>query len=129
MQSHPHTIVPLAVHFGRYHRDTMTEIRRATKLENNMDDGRSGTEDERRRNRAETRHEVWERVKREMDTFVKGPHAADVISETLGGEPRTVAQVAENFLSEEYGGGYESGHGGNSVIKRTLKLTAHREIA
>lgn len=132
LQGHAWSVIPLAVHFGRHHRGTMDEIRRADlDLNIAMDDGYSAaTEDERVASRAETRHEVWDRASAEMRAFLTSPAGQDIVAETMaGGHPQTAQDVAQTYLKTTWGGGQTTGGAGNTVVKRTLKLLAHLQIA
>lgn len=132
LQGHAWSVIPLAVHFGRHHRDTMDEIRRANlDLDVNMDDGRSAsTDQERTTSRAETRHTVWDRARGEMATFVGSSSGQDIVAEEMtNGTPQSAADVAGTYLGTSWGGGQPNGGGANTVVKRTLKLLAHLQIA
>ena len=132
LQGHAWSVIPLAVHYGRHHRDTMNEIRQANlDLSVSMDDGYSAAnEQERIASRNETRHEVWNRASGEMRAFLASPNGQDTVAQTMtGGRPQTAADVANTYLKDTWGGGQTSGGGGNTVVKRTLKLLAHLQIA
>ena len=123
LQAHYNGGLPLAVHYARNHQATMARIRAATKLTNEMDDAPGP-------NRAETRHAVWDEVKAEMIAFLNGPAGNGTLaSQMQSGAPISARDIANTFLSTKYGGGQTTGDGGNTVIKRTLKLLAHLQIA
>ena len=128
LQGHDRSVIPLAVHYGRHHRDTMDEIRQANlDLNVSMDDGRSAN---RAASRAETRHAVWNRARDEMAVFVSSSSGQDIVAEDMtSGAPQSAADVARTYLSTSWGGGQPNGGGADTVVKRTLKLLAHLQIA
>jgi hypothetical protein len=74
----------------------------------------------------ETSGEFWEDVKDALIDLLE-QHGDDriIIGERIT-SPETPTHIANTYLSDDYGGGQVGGGGGTIVLKRTLKLLAHR---
>ena len=75
---------------------------------------------------AEARDGVWDGVKTGMIQLL-ATSGADVLTPpgTKVNSPVSAANIAQTYLRTNYGGSQQAGGGGNTVIKRTLKLLAH----
>ena len=114
LQGHRHSLVPLVVAFLRENRDVLGDIQGGTELTHSMGTGGS----------TEARAPFWAAVKDRMKAF-RAAHGATVIAGEKGtGAPQTVDDIS-TYLSTGWVGEQSTGGGGDTVIKRTLKLVAH----
>jgi hypothetical protein len=115
LQGHAQSLLPLAVAFARAYSQRFQAIRASTNLRPSM-----GPASREARNRS-----LWDPVMREMKQLIAN-RGTDVITEGLArGTPQSIADIANTYLSIDYGGGQTTGGAGNTVIKRTLKILAH----
>lgn len=115
LQGHYNSLVPLAVLLASEYPDLLEDIRSGTRLSHNM--GR-GSYEARKSN-------VWSPVKKAVRKLQKARGSDVVAGELRSGRPQTVNQVSKTYLSKRYGGSHPHGGGGDTVLKRTLKLLAH----
>lgn len=116
LQGHYASIVPLAVYFSQYHSLLLSEIKLVTHLDNNMG-ARSGP------GYSEARDAIWTPVKNSMISF-RNACGSDIITQNSSGMPKTVNDIL-NYISTSYGGNVSGGGGGDTVLKRTLKIMGH----
>ena len=65
-----------------------------------------------------------------MAAFAASSSGQDIVAEEMtSGIAQSAADVARTYLSTSWGGGQPKGGGANTVVKRTLKLLAHLQIA
>lgn len=114
LQGHARRVMPLAVWLVIRRPDLLNLIRSKTKLTNEMTASSS-----------EARSAIWGQVKDAISNELSKA-GADVISDAdRANTPITAIDIADTYLSSEYGGGQTSGGAGNTVLKRALKLLAH----
>ena len=108
-------IVPLTVWLVWHRPDLLRTVRVETDLNVEM-----------ARNSHETSGAFWEDVKDALIDLL-AEHGDDrlVVGERAN-SPETPVHIATTYLSDDYGGGQTEGGGGTMVVKRTLKLLAHR---
>jgi hypothetical protein len=111
-------LVALAVHFARHHPDLMQEIHQATSLDNGMSTGDR-----------ETYLPIWDTVQEAVSAFIETNGDDIVIQERQGQDPQSVSGLSDTYLPQAFGGTQDTGGGGGTVVKRTLKLLAHLQIA
>lgn len=115
LQGHARRLMPLAVWLVMKRPDILDEVRRATNLRHQMTS-----------HSAEARGSFWKFVKDAMKTEIK-KNGMDVISTAdRANAPITAKAITRTYLSVDYGGGQISGGGGNTVLKRSLKIMAHK---
>lgn len=114
LQGHAMRIMPLAVWLAIRRPDLLKLIRSKTKLANEM-----------KASSSEARGAFWGDVKDAIRAELM-KNGKDVISTAdKTNTPTTAQEIADTYLSTDYGGGQTSGGGGNTVLKRSLKLLAH----
>lgn len=116
LQGHTRGLIPLAVWFIRTYPQHLGNLRGSTTLATNMGPRSAEARD----------HVVWQPIQTDLSNLLASD-GADVISPpgTSPRSPRTAQEIADTYLSTSYGGGQPTGHAGNTVVKRTLKLLAH----
>lgn len=114
LQGHAMRVMPLAVWLAIRRPDLLKLIRSKTKLANEM-----------KASSSEARATFWGKVKDAIkDELVT--NGADVLSSADKiNTPTTAQEIADTYLSADYGGGQTKGGAGNTVLKRSLKLLAH----
>lgn len=114
LQGHARAIVPLALWLVLNRPQLLCAVREGTDLQVGMS-GSSG----------ESRREFWEDVQDALIPLL-GHRGDDRIVEGIqANSPETAEEIANTYLSRDYGGGQRSGGGGTTVLKRTLKLLSH----
>lgn len=107
-------LMPLAVWLTIRRPDLLKLIRSKTKLANEM-----------KATSSEARAAFWGEIKDAIKAELT-KNGADVISSAdKTNSPTTAQEIAETYLSADYGGGQTKGGAGNTVLKRSLKLLAH----
>lgn len=118
LSGHAHSLVPLAVHFSRSDPGFLQSVKDQTDLSNGM-----GPRD------TETRLDIWGDLKDKMSALVTRDASVIITEERGSGRPQSVGDVADTYLPKDWGGSQDSGGGGGTVVKRTLKLLAHIQHA
>lgn len=114
LQGHAMRVMPLAVWLTIRRPDLLKLIRGKTKLANEM-----------KATSSEARAAFWGEIKDAIKAELT-KNGADVISSAdKTNSPTTAQEIAETYLSADYGGGQTKGGAGNTVLKRSLKLLAH----
>lgn len=114
LQGHAMRVMPLTVWLVIRRPDLPKLIRSKTKLVNGM-----------KASSSEARAVFWNVVKDAIKAELL-KHGNDVISTADQiNTPTTAQEIADTYLSQDYGGGQTSGGAGNTVLKRSLKLLAH----
>ena len=114
LQGHAMRVMPLAVWLTIRRPDLLKLIRGKTKLANEM-----------KATSSEARAAFWGKVKDAIKDELAA-NGVDVISSADKiNTPTTAEEIAETYLSADYGGGQTNGGAGNTVLKRSLKLLAH----
>lgn len=119
-QSHWYIGLPLTVYFvisileSPNEREILEKIKYNTKLSREMD-GSSG----------ESSEEVWDPVKKRFGEFVENKGDNHVAEEMSDGETKSVEGAVNSFMSETWHGNASGGGGGDTVVKRTLKIISH----
>ena len=108
-------IVPLTVWLVWHRPDLLRAVRAETDLNVEM-----------ARNSHETSGEFWEDVKGALIALLAGHGDDRLVVGERANSPETPIRIATTYLSDDYGGGQTEGGGGTIVLKRTLKLLAHR---
>ena len=78
------------------------------------------------RNSHESSGEFWEGVKEALIDLLADNGDDRLVVGARANSPETPLHMADTYLSDDYGGGQTEGGGGTVVLKRTLKLLAHR---
>lgn len=113
LQGHYNALVPLAVLLLRQQPHLVAHVKGRTDLAIDMGQERSEARD----------RATWAPVEAATSALIAAePHS--IIGERLSPGLVTV-QDAANYLSQDFGGVQSTGGGGNTVLKRTLKLVAH----
>lgn len=113
LQGHYHTLVPFAVLVLRKNPQLLAHVRTATDLGADM-----GVD------RAEARSvSTWQPVAAAAAALIAAEPGSK-LADRLSGGAADVAEAA-NYLSQNFGGVQARGGGGDTVLKRTLKLVAH----
>lgn len=113
LQGHYHTLVPFAVLVLRKNPQLLAHLKTRTHLQVDM-----GVD------RAEARSvATWGPVAAAAAALIAAEPRSQIANRLSGG----VADVGEaaNYLSQNFGGVQGRGGGGDTVLKRTLKLVAH----
>lgn len=119
LQGHAHSIVPLAVFFARHRPLALGPIKGATSLRTSQSHG----------SREARKRTLWRQVQADLRNLLRN-RGSDILAEEMrSNRPQTAQQIANTYLSSGYGGGQTSGGGGDTVLKRTLKLLAHVLLA
>ncbi|MXX19418.1 MAG: hypothetical protein F4X03_10735 [Dehalococcoidia bacterium] len=114
LQGHARAVMPLAVWFLTHEPHHGEDLRDNTDLVTTMT-ARSG----------ESRGTFWRPIQAEMRILLRD-HGGDRIA--VGerrNSPETAVRIARTYLSTRYGGGQARGGAGDTVFKRTLKITSH----
>ena len=114
LQGHARTIVPLAIWLALHRPELLCTLRVETDLQIGMS-GRS----------AESRGVFWDDVKAALISLLKQHGQDRIIVGEQANSPETANDIANTYLSADYGGGQRGGGGGTTVLKRTLKLLSH----
>jgi hypothetical protein len=117
LQGHARRLMPLAVWLVIRRPDLIDEVKRCTNLKNQMTS-----------HSVEARGSFWNFVKSAMKSEIK-KNGKDIISSSdKSNAPITVEEIARTYLSIDYGGGQVNGGGGNTVLKRSLKIISHSKL-
>ena len=114
LQGHARAIVPLALWLVLNRPDLLCVIREQTDLQVGM----SGSSNESRR-------EFWDEVQEALIPLLDQRGEDRIVEGIQANSPETAHEIANTYLSRDYGGGQSSGGGGSTVLKRTLKLLSH----
>lgn len=114
LQGHARAIVPLALWLVVHRPELLCTLRRETVLTEGMG-GRSG----------ESRALFWGGVSDALVALLNQRGDDRLVVGTQMNSPETADQIANTYLSAEYGGGQTRGGGGTTVLKRTLKILSH----
>lgn len=108
-------IVPLSVWLVWHRPDLLDTVRDETDLNVEMT-----------RHSQEARGEFWEVVKEALIDLLADHGGDRLVVGARPNSPETPLHISDTYLSYDYGGGQTEGGGGTIVLKRTLKLLAHR---
>lgn len=115
LQAHSYCVIPVALYFSQKFPNILRVIRQGTNINRSMS-----------RQSAEARDQaLWRPVQKAFRAFLNR-NGNDIVTHTKSTKsPRTCRQVANTFLSQNYGGAHAGGGRGDTVLKRTLKVLAH----
>lgn len=114
LQGHARRVMPLAVWLVLRRPEILKQIRAKTRLSNGMTSSSS-----------EARSAVWGVVKAAIVAEI-GKAGSDIVThQDRSSTPVTAEDIAQTYLSQDYGGGQTRGGAGNTVLKRAIKLLAH----
>jgi hypothetical protein len=113
LQGHYNALLPLAVLIARTDPSLLSHVKSRTSLLHNMGAGSSEA-------RSAT---IWKPVEADSQTIIR-TRSSDVLTVMLSGGLCRVRDAA-TYLSPTFGGAQVRGGGGNTVLKRTIKLLAH----